>query len=330
MAFNPITAQESVKKPGLFKTAPNPKPGTAFVYVGNSNTVVVEGSRMTWGELALGRYHTVYTVDKTQHTLDFSGDYRTCEPDEQLFVRLKIQCHVDKPKLIVDNSVSDVEYHFKTLIDKTIQDIVITRTADEFNKVREELNGIRFDNVFENLGLRIDMVFVEVNYDSQRLSEIKTKKAELKQLDDKAELILKEMKLNSKIEKIEIEHTGKRSAAWSEMLPYCPDEKLMARIIAAKNNNEVREAINAARVDNDQRVYVFMEFMEKMMNMGIDVKDIGQEMLQQLWNKQAALPQGTPSNNNEVNLYEAGEKARKALTENNDILGPEDDEAVSE
>jgi hypothetical protein len=309
--FNPIISKEPVKKTRFFKSPQGPVPGNVFIYVGNNNVTTIENSALTWGELFMGSYHTVYSVDITPHTIEMREQFSTIEPDEKFEVSFTLICKVINAEEVVKRNLCDVEASIQPILYKRAIGITRKKKADEYEDVRKDLNEIKGDLSveFKIMGLELDMFYTDVMPERGALDRIKRRKDGLLELDDQAELKKRHIQRTEEVEAAEIKQTSSRLNAWLELIQKCPDTRLVSKLLAAKNNDEARIALDLAKAENNQFVNVFIQVMEKMKDLGIDIKDVSQDMLQRMYLNQVNIGASSMLNSSE----DMQKKARAAL-----------------
>jgi hypothetical protein len=149
---NPILGREDFPRISLFMSRPAVEPGIALVLFRENGEVLtlIQGQRLTAGDIAWGSYKGFYKVDIALHSFAFQVNV-PCSKDAFNFqADVQVTYQVENPTEIVKCQIRDIQGVLQPEIIKQMRTISRKYNAEQSEEAEQEIN-----NVFER-GLRVN------------------------------------------------------------------------------------------------------------------------------------------------------------------------------
>ncbi|PPT09286.1 hypothetical protein CKA32_006078 [Geitlerinema sp. FC II] len=236
-----------------------PKPGSAFVFVGDGkpSLVVYEGEQgPTQGELMWGRYHTYYEVDMSERSLKFQ-EKLICSDAIEFHADIKLTYAVDSspatqaPALIVRNGRTDAGHFLQDLAVDSMRRIARRFTHDQLGEAENSM-AARIEDEVRGNGFKLTRpAFIKLSLDESIQSRLANRRLSEYEFEDRKTQIARETQIASIKQTAKFGLKGKRvelfaplieSGKWATLLamldPNDPEDEPIKTMIEAILNQQ--------------------------------------------------------------------------------------------
>jgi uncharacterized protein YggU (UPF0235/DUF167 family) len=261
------------KKLDRWKRPEPPKPGTAFVFVGDGESrVVYEDKRHgtergpTQGELLFGKYSTYYEVDMGDRSLNFY-ERLPCSDAFEFHAEIKLTYVVSDPALVVRRARTDAGLFLKDLAVDAMRRASRRYTHEQTGDAENAIAGRIEEEVRDN-GFKLSRpAFVKLSLDDAVRTRLVSRQLGDYDFQDQKTQISRKTELD------DLQQTGKLSLKGKRAEFFAPLIKAgdWATLLAMLDLNDPEDAAIQAMVEatlNQQRIQA--EKQQKMLEIAIE------------------------------------------------------------
>ncbi len=278
---NLIISEENVPRLTLFQPRPMPEPGIALVLFREGKPVVVlwPGDRMTAGEVRWGDYKKIYKVNVAEQSFTFNCTL-PCRGDAFDFhAQVQVTCVVNKPAVIVENKLKNVQSVLEPLITDTMRNVSRHYDVEDSEAAEREIATAVKDQEY-GVGLTIKRFIVKLRLEDEARAHIR----KLKQYDRDTALVDKEAQLQKQQDAIEIERMQMKMEFYGPLIKQ-GQWQLLAMQLSNRPEDvpAIIQMLNQQRQqDMDHQLKTLKIMLEEDVIEGFQLEETGQRVLQRL------------------------------------------------
>ncbi|WP_448337227.1 SPFH domain-containing protein [Chloroflexus aurantiacus] len=172
---NPILGREEFPKFNLFARRPVIDPGIAIVLFKDNGEMftVMQGERLTAGDIAWGRYRGFYKVDIALHSFRFQDDL-PCDQDAFNFkAEVQVTYQVKDPQEIVKNQITDIRSVIEPEIVQKMRRISRKYRAEQSQDAEYEINDLFRSGLYIQ-GISVNRIIANLELEAASRNHLRT------------------------------------------------------------------------------------------------------------------------------------------------------------
>jgi hypothetical protein len=257
------------KELNRWKRPESPRPGTAFVFVGDGkpSLTVYEGERgPTQGELLFGKYSTYYEVDMGDRSLNFY-EKLPCADAFEFHAEIKLTYAVSDPALVVRRARTDAGLFLKDLAVDAMRRASRRYTHEQTGDAENAIAGRIEEEVRDN-GFKLSRpAFVKLSLDEAVRTRLVNRHLSDYDFQDQKTQISRKTELDGLQQTAKLGLKGKRAEFFAPLIKAGD----WATLLAMLDLNDPEDAAIRAMVEetlNQQRIQA--EKQQKMLEIAIE------------------------------------------------------------
>jgi hypothetical protein len=213
--YSPILGREKIARWRLFGPFPMPKPGTAFVFVGQGQPPlsIWPDDRSAINKARWDNYHRIYHIDISKHPVGFDCTLPSQHNGIEFRAEVQLDCWVDDPIAIVHQGITDACSAIAPPITRMMRDLSrrysIRQGDDAENAIIEAIKHQPMQAGFE-----IGRFVVRLGLEEEERLHARN----LRQIERETELASKNAELTNKRDDLNIERVKQRVRFYNDLI----------------------------------------------------------------------------------------------------------------